>query len=181
MQASSHAPQILIREGHGRRRRGVHLGPPERAWRAVGWFAGLVAAMGAADLLIWWLPPRPLDREWLFAALAATLTGLPWLSLGAIGMLGAAMARRAVRATLGAAGAQLVIAGIVVVALLAFLALLPSALRAAEPAAALGFRRQVLRTLIFGLGFGAAHLAAGLLALRAVRRGEEPAREPSAA
>jgi hypothetical protein len=164
-------PRILIREDdkHAQRVRGAHLAAPERAWGVVGRLGLLVGIVGLAGILLEWYPAGADGVGATFPAIVASMADLPVASLGLLAYLAAAIAQRRRRMTRRAAIVNLAVAAVVLLLMLAFGALAPDVYALAAAPSRLGLRKVVLKTALFGLGFGFIHLAAALGAWRLSR------------
>jgi hypothetical protein len=161
-------PRILIREDDrsAQRARSAYLTAPERAWSAIGRLGLLVGIVGVAGAALEWYPPSPQNAGSVFAALVASVGQLPLVTIGFLTFLVAAIAQRRRRAVRWAAVANLAIAAAVLAMILAFGALAPRTYALASESARLGLRKEVLRTVLLGIGLGFAQLAAGIGAWR---------------
>ena len=139
------------------------------AWRWVGWFGLVLAVAGLGDFVLTWIPLQFGSAEWEFETIAAAFSGLPLVTMGFAAMLAAGSARR-IRWQLTGMGVVLSALGVVLVgALLLFLLVVPVALVAVEGPGRLGVMKAIARTLMLGVLFSGAYLAAGIGALRHAR------------
>lgn len=165
--------RILIEEEE--RQAAPMLRNPVAAWRSIGWFGFLLAAIGTADALTNWFPLAFQSPEWEFATIATTFGSLPLVTMGLAALLGAAFALGNRRGALVMALLLLVL-GLVVLGLYAlFMTNVPMALQAtAGRPGSLPIRRGIMRTSIMGLGFSVGYLAAAVFSLRSLKGGKQP-------
>ena len=161
--------RILIREDE--RQAGPVRPASGTAWRVIGWFGFVLAAIGLADALVNWYPVALGSPEWEFGTISATFGALPLVTMGLAALLGSVLARGS-RAGVIAVSLFVLLAGLAVLALyLLFLSDVPMALRAtAGKLGGLPIRRGIARTSILGVGFGVGYLAAALVSLMSLRR-----------
>jgi hypothetical protein len=160
---------VIVREARpADRRRPV---PDEDgAWKWVGWFGLVLATVGLTDFALTWLPMELGRAEWEFGTIAASFSGLPLVTMGFAGLLGSALARgvrwQLVAMTVVLLGMALFLVG----ALVVFVLVVPVALGVVEGAARTGILKAIARTLVLGVVFVAAYVAAGIGSLRQARK-----------
>ena len=139
---------------------------PEQAWQAVGWFGLLLATIGLGDIALGWYPMVIGNPEWEFGTVAASVSGLPLVTMGFVAMVGAGFGQGS-RWLLRVVGCVLIVLGLATgAALLLFLLDVPLALGAAPPEALLLVKKAVVKTVMLGVGFSGAYLLGGIVALK---------------
>jgi len=158
----------LRAEGRGEQARGP-APSPDRAWKGLAWFGGVLALIGFANAAVYLYPWGFGSREWEFGATAQLLGSLPLPTVGLAMVLAAAVALGTRARLLGIGATLLVLAVGTLVLVGLFWLVVPLALKA--PAAAQPLIRQtILRATISGFGFGALYLAGAVFSFRRVTR-----------
>lgn len=145
------------------------VGSPAQAWKVVGWFGLLLAAIGLSDIALAFYPPHFGILEWEFGTVASSFAGLPIVTLGFAGLLASAIARARRRQILAIAVILLLLVVLVAAAYFIFLTDVPAALRAVQGDVRLGIKKATVKTTFLGVGFGGAYLVAAIGALRFLR------------
>jgi hypothetical protein len=140
--------------------------PTHRGWRAVGWFGGLLALIGFADMAVLLFRPAIGNPEWQFGTMAMLLAALPLPTIGVAAVVGALLVNRARTSSIVAAAAVLALGVLIAAVYLYFLATVPLALQAAEGPQGTAIYRTIFKATIMGVGFGSAYLVAGIVLLR---------------
>ena len=159
--------KVIVREGKAKR-----AGVPDvdAAWRWIGWFGLLLAAMGLGDFAIAWYPLNLGSPEWEFGTIAASFAGLPLVTMGFAGLLGSALARGRKGMVVGLGWGLGLFGVMVITALLLFLLDVPIALRAApNETVLLGLKKAIAKTTMLGVGFSVGYLVAAVGAVRHIR------------
>lgn len=139
---------------------------PRVAWRWLGWLGLALTLAGGTDVLLGWWPPDLGVREWRFATIHQTLTGLPLVTLGLTAVL-ASGAALGIRKVILVVAAAMLLAGVLVLAALgAFLLDVPLALEAATGPAVVGVRRLIGKTIVLGGVLGSFLVVTGWSGLR---------------
>jgi hypothetical protein len=158
----------------------ITVSAPRTAWRILGRFGVLLAAIGAVDIVLHWYPASFGSPEWEFGTVATTLGSLPLPTIGLLAVLASALAR-AVKANLVAVSVVLgLLAVFVAASMVVFLLDVPVALRAVSapavpPQAAAEIKRTIVRTMAMGLGFGLVYLYGAVVSIRFLLRGAKDA------
>jgi hypothetical protein len=140
------------------------------AWRWIGWFGLALTVVGVGDFLLTWIPPQVGSPEWEFGTIAASFSGLPLVTMGLAAMVGSALARR-IGWQLKGLGLLLLLGSLFLVgALILFLLVVPVALGGVDGVARTGVVKAIVRTILLGVVFSLAYLAAGIGALKRARR-----------
>lgn len=138
----------------------------DAGWLWLGWFGLVLSIVGLSDVLLAWIPLRLGNRQWEFATVVQTFSGLPLITMGFAGLLGAGVALRR-RWLVGTMGWVMLVAGIALgVTLALFLLDVPVILDAASGAAAIGVRKAIIKTTILGVAFGVTYLVGAVAAFR---------------
>ncbi len=138
---------------------------PEKGWRAVGWFGLLLAGIGLGDIALAWIPTSFGTPEWEFGTVAASMAGLPLVTMGLAALVGSGFAQGS-RWMLRMSGAFLVLMALAVgAAFLLFLLDVPLALKSAPPEALLAIKKAIAKTGMLAVGFSGAYVVGGIAAL----------------
>ena len=166
---STSAPQVILRRDK-KAFEPITVVAPRRAWRLVGWFGFMLAAVGFVDVALQWYPTAFQSPEWEFGTVAVSFASLPLFSIGAMALLASFFARgvRGGVIAMGVFFSLLTIA--VVLGFMLFLSDVPLALRAASGPAVVVLKKSIIRTLMMGLSFGTGYLIAAFMSFRYLTR-----------
>jgi hypothetical protein len=159
-----------VREDSEGRKRSWRPPAPDFGWKLLGWVGGVLLIIGLIDLGLALYPPMFGNPNWEFGTVSAQLNSLPVPMLGLALLLGAAVARgwvlgMRVWAILGIVLAVLILAAAVLWALN-----LPLAFRSVqEPAARLGLKKSVAKSVAQAILYPVAFLWIGWQGLRHAR------------
>jgi len=140
-------------------------------YRVAGWVGAVLALAALTDYALAFYPLGFGSPEWEMGTIGAVVQGLPLFSIGLAGVwvCGAGLGRRSVLVIAGAV--FLLAAACVLGSLVLFLTDIPVAIRATQGqgAARLGIQKLIAKTLMLGLLFVGAYVAAGVVALKQSR------------
>jgi len=145
----------------------ITVAAPRTAWRLLGWFGLLLAAVGFVDVALQWYPASFKSPEWEFGTVAGSLATLPLLTIGLMSLLASFLARaeRAGVVTMAVVFAVLLL--FVVGSFLMFLSDVPLALKAsAATPMVYTIKKSIIRTSVMAIGFGAGYFAAAVVSFR---------------
>lgn len=128
------------------------------AWTAVTATGGALALIGAADLLLLWIPMSWGNPEWELGTVSVHFDSMPLATIG-LGLYAAGVLRRGwVRMARVLATACALAAIAMMTIWLIYLLDVPPMLRAAPPAAQLPFAKAAIKTACFALTYAGLYL-----------------------
>jgi hypothetical protein len=151
------------------RSRSAVVAPVHRAWRALGWFGGVLALVGGMDVLLVFYPARFGDPSWEFGVADSAVASLPLLVMGLAAPMASALAQQKKWQTRIVAGLCLFIGLGIFAGYVVYLTNVPMALRAAPPEVSVGIQKSIVRTTLMSVAFGASLIIGAIMAFRAVR------------
>lgn len=161
------SPRVLVREDTEGRKRSWRPPAPDFGWKLLGWVGGVLLIVGLLDLGLAFYPPMIGNPNWEFGTVSAQLNSLPVPMLGLALLLGAAVARGWILGTRVWAIVAIVMAVLIVAAAVLWALNLPLAFRSVqEPAARLGLKKSVAKSVAQSILYPVAFLWIGWQGLR---------------
>ncbi len=164
------SPRVLVREDTEGRKRSWRPPAPDFGWKLLGWVGGVLLIVGLIDLGLAMYPPMFGNPNWEFGTVSAQLNSLPVPMLGLALLLGAAVARGWILGTRVWAIVGIVMAVLILAAAVIWALNLPLAFRSVqEPAARLGLKKSVAKSVAQAILYPVAFLWIGWQGLRHAR------------
>ncbi|HET8634749.1 MAG TPA: hypothetical protein VFL88_11445 [Gemmatimonadales bacterium] len=164
------SPRVLVREDSEGRKRSWRPPAPDFGWKLLGWVGGVLLIVGLIDLGLAFYPPMFGNPNWEFGTISSQLNSLPVPTLGLGLLLGAAVARGWELGMRIWAIVGIVLAVFIVAAAVLWALNLPLAFRSVqEPAARLGLKKSVAKSVAQAILYPVAFLWIGWQGLRHAR------------
>jgi len=161
------SPRVLVREDTEGRKRSWRPPAPDFGWKLLGWVGGVLLIVGLIDLGLAFYPPMFGNPNWEFGTVSSQLNSLPVPMLGLALLLGAAVARGWILGTRVWAIVGIVMAVLILAAAVIWALNLPLAFRSVqEPAARLGLKKSVAKSVAQAILYPVAFLWIGWQGLR---------------
>jgi hypothetical protein len=156
------SPRVLVREDTEGRKRSWRPPAPDFGWKLLGWVGGVLLIVGLIDLGLAMYPPMFGNPNWEFGTVGSQLNSLPVPMLGLALLLGAAVARGWILGTRVWAIVGIVMAVLILAAAVIWALNLPLAFRSVqEPAARLGLKKSVAKSIAQAIPYPVAFLWIG--------------------
>jgi hypothetical protein len=164
------SPRVLVREDKEGRKRSWRPPAPDFGWKLLGFVGGVLLISGLLDISIAVYPTMFGNPDWEFGTIGSALNGLTVPMLGLALLLGAAVARGWGPGMRVWAIIAMVLAVMILVAAAIWALNLPLAFRTVqEPAARLGLKRSVAKTVAQAILYPVAFLWIGWQGFRHTR------------
>jgi hypothetical protein len=161
------SPRVLVRDDTEGRKRSWRPPAPDFGWKLLGFVGGVLLVVGLVDLGLAFYPPMFGNPNWEFGTISGSLNSLPVPMLGLGLLLGAAVARGWILGTRVWAIVGIVLAVFIVAAAVIWALNLPLAFRSVqEPAARLGLKKSVTKSVAQAILYPVAFLWIGWQGLR---------------
>lgn len=164
------SPRVLVRDDTEGRKRSWRPPAPDFGWKLLGWVGGVLLISGLIDIGIAIYPLMLGNPEWEFGTIGSVLNGLTVPMLGLALLLGAAVARGWGQGPRVWAIVAIAVAVIILAAAVIWALNLPLAFRTVqEPAARLGLKKSVAKTVAQAILYPVAFLWIGWQGFRHAR------------